>query len=144
MRQHDPIDYPAVAAKLGLKHTCRVHLVRPVDEWVVQPADNAAGALTVTLTEALGPWKDSPSRAILTITHRASGLCLHSVTGNFDATPKGLKLAKKCAAALRDAPGFDWSLEDPNTAGMPGPANVLHAHLAAAGVQTNASFAAGT
>lgn len=139
MKQHDPIDYAAVAARLGLKHTCPMHLVHPEIEDVIRPADNAAGALTVALTELSGPWKDSTSRALLAITHRATGLSLHTVTGLFEATPKGLRMAKKCAAVLRKCPGFDWASTNPNVTGIPNVVTVLQAHLAAAGLQTNAS-----
>ena len=60
---------------------------------------------------------DSPPRAILTVTHRASGLCLSSVAGPWLADKEGLRLAKMAAEVLRKAPGIDWSLKDPTRGG---------------------------
>lgn len=111
------IDYPAIAAALGLRGTCRLRVRRPTVHDVERPADRSDGALCVALTETFGPWSDSPPRAILTVTHRASGLCLSEVAGPWLANKEGLRLAKAAAEVLRKAPGVDWTLEDPTRGG---------------------------
>lgn len=111
------IDYPTLAAALGLRGSCVLHLVTPIEEDVERPADRSDGALCVALTETIGPWSDSPPRAILTVTHRASGLCLSSVAGPWLADKEGLRLAKMAAEVLRKAPGIDWTLKDPTRGG---------------------------
>ena len=116
-RQHPPLDLTAIGAALGLRGTCRIHLVRPVEEDVERPADRSEGALCVALSTTIGPYSDSPPRAILTVTHRASGLCLSEVTGMWLADKDGLRLAKAAAEILRAAPGIDWTLKDPTCGG---------------------------
>ncbi len=122
----DPIDYPAVAERLGLRGTCTVHLVRPEEQDVERPADNGDGALCVTISRTFGPYTDSPVRPILTATHRATGLCLSAAAGPWPATPAGLRRAKAAVKLLRGAPGFDWPAEDPTPADVP-PADAIAA-----------------
>lgn len=111
------LDFPTIAAALDMRGTCTIHLVNPVEQDVERPADRSDGALCVTLSETVGPWSDSPPRAILTVTHRASGLCLSSIAGPWLADKEGLRLAKMAAEVLRKAPGIDWTLKDPTHGG---------------------------
>jgi hypothetical protein len=107
------VDYVALATSLGLRGVCVLHEYRPEVRKIERPALCSNGALTVALSETVGPWSDSPPRPILTITHRATGLCLSSVAGPYPATLVGLRQAKAAAKVLRAAPGFDWASETP-------------------------------
>lgn len=122
MGQTAPIDYVALAAKLGLTATCVLDIHYPERKREERPALDGH-ALTVTLSETFGPWRDSPPRPILTITHRATGLTLSSVAGPYPADRAGLKRAAAACKLLRKAPGFTWEREDPNPEGVPAAVN---------------------
>jgi hypothetical protein len=120
MRIVTPIDYPVVAAKLKLRGACmttehRIDVSGTTRAMRVErPATCADGTLTIVLTESRGPYLDSPLVAILTLTHRASGLCLDPF-GSWPATTAGLRLARATLRAVLTASAglYDWSLVDP-------------------------------
>lgn len=113
----EPCDLAPVAERLGFKHTCRVEDWRPERVWVDRPAATAKGPLVVTLSRTIGPWTTSPSRPIVVVTHRASGLSLSQVAGPWHATPTGVRAARAALRALLAAPGFDWAKTDPTPPG---------------------------
>jgi hypothetical protein len=107
------IDFAAIGAALGFKATCVLDISLPEQCKIERPALDGH-ALTVTLSETYGPFSDSVRRPLLTITHRATGLALTSVAGSYSADKKGLRQATRVCKALRKAPGYDWTLVDPN------------------------------
>jgi hypothetical protein len=113
------VDYAALADSLGLRGVCVLHEYRPEVRKIERPASCSDGALTVALSETVGPWSDSPPRPILTITHRATVLCLNSVAGPYPTTLAGLRQAKATTKVLRAAPGFDWASETPTPVNLP-------------------------
>lgn len=116
-----PVDYPALAEKLGLRGSCVVTVPTAGAEpqRIPRPATCTDGALTIALTETVGPWRDSSPQPILTLTHRASGLALDVVppAGGrwWPATAAGLQLARRTMKALRTATEgtVDWLAVDP-------------------------------
>lgn len=114
-----PLDYPALIAKLRLRGSCVITEYRrsdPTPIQVARPATCTKGALTIVLTETVGPYTDSPPRPILTLTHRASG---HLVPGAggwwWPGTAKGLRLARRALRAVVAATkgAVDWAAVDP-------------------------------
>lgn len=118
-----PVDYPALAEKLGLRGSCVVTTAggrgTAEPQRISRPATCADGALTIVLTETVGPFRDSSPQPILTLTHRASGLALNVVTPAggqwWPATAAGLQLARRTMKALRTATEgtVDWLAVDP-------------------------------
>jgi len=116
-----PLDYPALAAKLRLRGSCVVTDYRgsdPTPIRVARPATCTKGALTIVLTETVGPYTDSSPRPILTLTHRASGLAVDLVPGAggwWPGTAKGLRLARRVLRAVVAATkgAVDWAAVDP-------------------------------
>ena len=121
-----PVDYPGLVAKLKLRGSCVITEYRgsdPAPVWVTRPATCAKGALTIVLTETVGPYTDSSPRPILTLTHRASGLAVDLVPGAggwWPATAAGLRLARRVLRAVVTATkgAVDWAAIDPFPAGM--------------------------
>ena len=116
-----PVDYPGLVAKLKLRGSCVITEYRgsdPAPVQVTRPATCADGALTIVLTETVGPYTDSSPRPILTLTHRASGLAVNVL---FDcgrwwlATAAGLRHARRVLRAVLTATkgAVDWSAVDP-------------------------------
>ena len=121
-----PVDYPGLVAKLKLRGSCVITEYRgsdPAPVQVTRPATCADGALTIVLTETVGPYTDSSPRPILTLTHRASGLAVDLVPGAggwWPATAAGLRLARRVLRAVVTATkgAVDWAASDPFPAGM--------------------------
>lgn len=121
-----PVDYPGLVAKLKLRGSCVITEYRgsdPTPVWVTRPATCAKGALTIVLTETVGPYTDSSPRPILTLTHRASGLAvdvLPSADQWWPATAAGLRLARRVLRAVLTATkgAVNWAAIDPFPAGM--------------------------
>ena len=116
-----PVDYPGLVAKLKLRGSCVITEYRgsdPAPVQVTRPATCADGALTIVLTETVGPYTDSSPRPILTLTHRASGLAVDVLPDCgrwWLATAAGLRHARRVLRAVLTATkgAVDWSAVDP-------------------------------
>lgn len=116
-----PVDYPGLVAKLKLRGSCVITEYRgsdPAPVRVTRPATCADGALTIVLTETVGPYTDSSPRPILTLTHRASGLAVDVLPDCgrwWLTTAAGLRHARRVLrAVLTSTKGaVDWSAVDP-------------------------------